>query len=99
MFEGSSLMTRKLTKDQMEALRNMHAPSDDPVNHPSHYTQGKIEVIDFIEDQKLGFHEAQVIKYICRAKHKGNEIQDLQKARWYLDRLISNKVFEHEEKS
>lgn len=48
-------------------------------------------MIDFIEDQQLGFHEAQVIKYVARAKHKGNEMQDLMKARWYLDRLIKNK--------
>ena len=64
-------------------------PVNDPVNHPSHYTQGKIEVIDFIDDQKLGFYEAQVIKYITRAKHKGNELQDLKKAQWYLNRYIS----------
>lgn len=66
-------------------------PGVDLVNHPPHYTKGKIEVIDFIEDQQLGFHEAQVIKYVARAKHKGNEMQDLMKARWYLDRLIKNK--------
>ena len=63
--------------------------ADDPVNHPAHYTTGKIEVIDFIEDKQLGFHEGNVIKYICRAKLKGQELQDLKKARWYLDRLIS----------
>lgn len=65
---------------------------DDPVNHPSHYTTGKIEVIDFIEDQSLSFHEANVIKYVCRAKHKGNELQDLKKAAWYLARLIAKKT-------
>ena len=61
---------------------------DDPVNHPSHYTQGKIEVIDFLDDQNFGPYEWQVVKYICRAKHKGNELQDLKKARWYLNRRI-----------
>ncbi len=60
----------------------------DVVNHPSHYTTGKIEVIDFIEDQKLQYHEGNVVKYICRAKHKGNELQDLKKAKWYLERRI-----------
>lgn len=60
----------------------------DPVNHPAHYTQGKIEVIDFIEDQKLGFHEANCVKYIARAKHKGRELEDLKKAAWYLSRRI-----------
>lgn len=63
-------------------------PKADPVNHPSHYTQGKIEVIDFIEDQKLGFHEGNVVKYVARAKHKGRELEDLKKARWYLERRI-----------
>lgn len=62
----------------------------DPVNRPAHYTTGKIEVIDFIEDQKLGFHEGNVVKYIARAKHKGRELEDLKKGRWYLDRAISN---------
>jgi len=38
----------------------------DIVNHPPHYTSGKIEVIDFIDDQKLGFYEGQVVKYVAR---------------------------------
>ena len=53
-----------------------------------HYNAGKIEVIDFIEDQNLGFHLGNVIKYVCRAKHKGKEMQDLEKALWYLQRYI-----------
>lgn len=62
----------------------------DPVNHPSHYTRGKIEVIDFIEDQQLGYHLGQVIKYVSRAGHKdaATRKQDLEKARWYLTREI-----------
>lgn len=65
-------------------------PRPDMVNHPPHYTTGNIEVIDFIDDKQLGFYEGQVIKYVSRAKHKGNELQDLKKAQWYLNRLISN---------
>jgi hypothetical protein len=61
---------------------------DDPVNHPKHYTFGKIEVIDAIEDWKLNFHLGNTVKYIVRAPHKGNLLEDLQKARWYLDREI-----------
>lgn len=61
----------------------------DAVNHPSHYTRGKIEVIDFIEDQQLPYHLGNVIKYIARAGHKGDKLEDLQKARWYLDRYIN----------
>jgi hypothetical protein len=63
---------------------------DDPVEHPSHYTFGTIEVITVIEDWQLGFHEGNCIKYIARAKHKGNELQDLQKAQFYLNRRIKN---------
>lgn len=60
----------------------MNELTDDKVNHPSHYTSGKIEVIDFIEDQKLDYHRGNAIKYICRAgkKDKSKEIEDLEKA-------------------
>lgn len=63
---------------------------NDAVNHPSHYTDGKIEVIDFIEDKKLGYHLGNVVKYVCRAGKKDpeKEIEDLQKAEWYLHRKI-----------
>lgn len=61
---------------------------NDNVNHPAHYTSGPIEVIELIEGFGLGFHLGNVVKYILRAPHKGTELQDLQKARWYLDRAI-----------
>jgi hypothetical protein len=61
----------------------------DAVNHPSHYTRGNIEVIDFIEDQQLPYHLGNVIKYIARAGYKGDKLEDLKKARWYLDRYIN----------
>jgi hypothetical protein len=66
----------------------------DPVNKPSHYTDGKIKVIDFIEDKKLGYHLGNCIKYIARAgkKDPSKKCEDLQKARWYLDREISNSL-------
>jgi hypothetical protein len=59
------------------------------VNHPDHYNAGKIEVIDAIEDWGLDFIEGNVVKYITRAKHKGNTLGDLRKARWYLDYRIA----------
>jgi hypothetical protein len=68
----------------------------DPVDHPTHYNHGKIEAITFIEDQQLDFHLGNVVKYICRAKHKGNEYQDLLKALWYLERHIKNLENEHD---
>lgn len=60
----------------------------DPVNHPRHYTKGRIEPIDVIEDWKLGFCDGNAVKYIARHRHKGTPVEDLKKARWYLDRLI-----------
>lgn len=63
---------------------------NDVVNHPSHYTDGKIEVIDFIEDKGLNFHRGNAVKYIARAgkKDPSKEIEDLRKAVWYLNREI-----------
>lgn len=63
---------------------------DDPVNHPSHYTDGKIEVIDYIEDKGLGFCLGNAVKYISRAgkKDQSKEIEDLLKAIWYIQRKI-----------
>jgi hypothetical protein len=63
---------------------------NDAVNHPSHYTDGKIEVIDFIEDKNLSFHRGNAVKYIARAgkKDPAKEIEDLRKAIWYLTREI-----------
>jgi len=64
--------------------------ADDGVNHPTHYTHGGIEVIDAIEAWKLGFDLGNVVKYVARADHKGQRLQDLMKARWYLERAIKN---------
>ena len=63
---------------------------NDPVNHPAHYTAGKIEVIDFLEDQKFPYHLGNAVKYICRAgkKDPNKTIEDLSKAVWYLNRYI-----------
>lgn len=66
----------------------MYNPHIDMVNHPPHYLKGKIEVIDFIEDQQLGYYGGQVVKYLCRAPHKGQTLQDYQKAQFYLNRLV-----------
>ena len=66
--------------------------ANDPVNHPAHYTTGTIEVIDFIEDQKLPYHLGNAIKYICRAglKDPTKIAEDLKKAIWYIDRYIDH---------
>ena len=68
----------------------------DVINHPQHYTLGKIEVIDFIEDKGLNFNLGNVVKYVARAGHKKSSgksmdakaLEDLKKAQWYLNREI-----------
>ena len=82
----------------MEGTRNMNKDKktekivDDMVDHPSHYNQGEIEVIDAIEDWGLGFHLGSAVKYIARSKHKSKEKEDLQKAMWYIQRFINKCV-------
>lgn len=63
---------------------------NDAVNHPSHYTDGGIETIDFIEAKKLPYHLGNAVKYISRAgkKDQNKTIEDLQKAVWYIERYI-----------
>ena len=71
----------------------------DIINHPQHYTLGKIEVIDFIEDKELNFNLGNVVKYVARAGHKKSSgksmdakaLEDLKKAQWYLNREISSR--------
>tara|TARA_R100000544_G_C2179717_1_gene36266 strand:+ start:341 stop:562 length:222 start_codon:yes stop_codon:yes gene_type:complete len=58
---------------------------------PSYYQKGKIEVTDFIIDQQLNFIEGNIIKYVARYKDKSG-IQDLRKARWYIDKLIETQM-------
>jgi hypothetical protein len=73
---------------QDPALVGPDRPSDDPIHHPAHYTFGAIEVIDAVEAWQLGFHLGNVVKYVVRAGRKGDQLVDLRKARWYLDREI-----------
>lgn len=60
----------------------------DMVNSPPHYKVGGMETIDFIEAKQLNYNLGNVVKYITRADHKGNRIEDLKKAKWYLEREI-----------
>ena len=81
--------------DTMEKLfNNTENKQEDNVNHPSHYTFGKIELMDYIEDKLSdveceGYFVGNIIKYVSRFRKK-NGIEDLKKAQWYLNRLISN---------
>ena len=69
----------------------------DMVNSPAHYNKAGIETIDIIEsvtgDGFETYLQGNILKYICRYKYK-NGVEDLEKARWYLNRLIETKVGE-----
>jgi len=82
------------SRDQINKLRKLNK-THDPVTRPAHYNNGKVECIEYIK-QQLGsgfpkYLEGSVIKYIHRHNMKhSNNIQDLEKARWYLDRLTEH---------
>lgn len=75
----------------LEAEKNNNLQKE-AVDHPNHYNTGKIEVIDFIEDQNLNFHLGNAVKYICRAgkKDPSKTKEDLDKAIWYIKRYKEN---------
>ena len=84
---------KRVVKDLLTRYEEL---KDDRVEHPSHYTRGRVEVIDVIEDavedaptKTAAVLQAQVIKYILRMWNKDNPHEDARKARWYLDRLIN----------
>ena len=62
--------------------------SKEMVDHPTHYNRGKYEAIDVIEDWQMNFNLGNALKYLSRAGHKDDIIQDLKKAKWYIDREI-----------
>ena len=71
-----------------EMFEDENEPVTNLINNPPHYTQGKYEVIDVIEDWELNYRLGNAVKYIARCEHKGNKKQDLEKAIWYLRREI-----------
>lgn len=81
---------KKTKKPQLKNMKTEH----DPVNRPKHYTShpSGVEVIDITEH--MNFCLGNVVKYVLRAEHKGNTLEDLKKARWYLNREIDRR--EHE---
>jgi hypothetical protein len=76
---------------EQEKTRRLPSPKPDAIN-PSHYRNSRFEVIDIIEAFGLGFNLGNVVKYILRAGKKDplKHVEDLKKARWYLDREIAN---------
>ncbi len=67
----------------------------DPVNNPAHYTAGPVECIDALESMAAGYSDPvqaglawQIVKYVWRSPLKGKQREDLEKAEFYLKRLI-----------
>ena len=65
------------------------------VDHPKHYNQGGIELVNIVDSYQLGFYEGNIVKYVVRSgKKPGNsKLQDLKKAQWYLNYLIPSFLF------
>ena len=76
----------KINKDEIKNPNRY--VEEERVNHPEHYTKGGIEVHDFISAWRMDFDTGNVIKYVTRAPYKNNKLEDLKKARWYLNKLI-----------
>lgn len=86
--------TKQKLADRFERATDWYTVSD-AVNSPSHYTRGRVEVIEIIEDAVQDAPEpytavlqGNILKYLLRLWVKDNPVQDAKKARWYLDRLI-----------
>lgn len=90
----------KLPYIPVEQIKQPNSKATEQVTHPGHYNQNPLECIDAIEgsmstDEFAGFLKGNVLKYLWRYKHKGNPIEDLKKAEWYLAKLrevITNQV-------
>ncbi len=86
-YEGKKEVIEPLV-DSTQQMEEEELKKEEMVDHPKHYNMGKFEVIDVIEDWKLGYHLGDALKYIARSPHKNNQIEDLRKAIWYIDRKI-----------
>lgn len=80
----------KQSKTYLDSIIGRYKFMSNNIDHPKHYNQGSIEVIDYIEDKNLGFNLGNTVKYISRAgiKDPTKTIEDLEKACWYLKREI-----------
>lgn len=82
-------MARLKAKDCFKPKEEKADDEIDMVNHPPHYVGHGIEPIEFIESHNLNFCLGSAVKYIARAPYKGTELEDLKKAKWYLEREIN----------
>lgn len=93
MAEHKKIMDKTISDWKTVSITTSNTPMQiemfDAVDHPAHYKVGGIETIDFIEAKKLNYNIGNVIKYLTRADYKGNKLEDLRKAQWYLTREIS----------
>ena len=79
--------------EQLTESKTRKIDTGDMVNHPPHYTDGEVECIEAIKSsmstrQYLGYLKGNIMKYIWRFDKKGNADQDLEKAIWYLNRML-----------
>jgi hypothetical protein len=89
--EASSTKVAKWFDKQekiMKKKKGCKRCDDEKVDHPAHYNTGKIEVIDAIEGWDLNFNCGNAVKYIARHRHKGEAVEDIEKALWYLNRHL-----------
>lgn len=81
------------TKEDIERVRtyegrpSVYKKENDAIN-PGHYKKGAYECIDIIEDLDLGYHAGNAMKYLWRYRDKGDPVENLEKCKWYIDRLI-----------
>lgn len=95
MFSNDEIVLNSDRSREELSKEDIQLDYDDAVNHPQHYTQSGIECIDAIDSVTSGYerpghgyYAGQVLKYIWRAPFKGHYLQDLEKAQWYLNRLV-----------
>ena len=81
-------IVQQVGKKRGRPAKQLSSSFSDPVNSPAHYTAGGIETIDYIEAKQLNYHLGNVVKYVSRAGKKNEMLEDLKKAKWYLDREI-----------
>ena len=84
-------MMKRLSETENETKYLSGKNKQDMVNSPAHYNKSGIETIDMIESVTGGgfedYLQGNILKYLCRYKYK-NGVEDLEKAKWYLNRLI-----------
>ena len=90
----------ELEKTGLEPWATM--AEEDVVNNPDHYNTGNVECIEAIEESMTpeafrGYLKGNCMKYLWRYSYKGKPVEDLQKAQWYLAKLLQEELFEAEE--